>query len=230
MKAITCTQCGALIEKIALKDKFARCDYCGARILLRENMDKVIDIPDRLERVGRDDSPDFIAPGPKSANSLVTGIIVISAVVIFAGGGLITMVGILFSQPVKLKDKTAAVKNTDSRKSETPLPTPLPRIVYQARVQWDGKNDMVHFENPQIEIEKLPTFETDELKKTVFRDRGVEVKVTIAATGEVVSAEALSGHPVLMEAAQNAALKTLFSSRQKPVSRVLTYYFRLVVD
>jgi DNA-directed RNA polymerase subunit RPC12/RpoP len=43
MKAITCPQCGALLEDISLKDNIARCDYCRAKILIRpigENKDE----------------------------------------------------------------------------------------------------------------------------------------------------------------------------------------------
>ena len=35
MKAITCPQCGALLEDVSLKENIARCDYCRAKILIR---------------------------------------------------------------------------------------------------------------------------------------------------------------------------------------------------
>jgi hypothetical protein len=130
------------------------------------------------------------------------------------------------SRPEAVKEKTL-VKSNVSPRIEYFTPTPLPQINYQVKVQWSGSNDMEHFENPQIDSSKLPTFDESELKKTVFKNRGVQVKITIDTTGEVSSAEAISGHPILKEAAVNAAKKTLFNPRQKPTTRVLTYYFRL---
>lgn len=49
MKAITCPQCGALVKKISLRDKFVPCDYCGAKILFEENKERIIEIPDKTE-------------------------------------------------------------------------------------------------------------------------------------------------------------------------------------
>jgi hypothetical protein len=133
------------------------------------------------------------------------------------------------SRPLEVKEK-APLKTVTTPKIEYPVPTPVPQINYQVKVQWNGNNDMEHFENPQIDNSKLPTFDENELKKTVFKNRGVQVKITIDTTGEVTSAEAISGHPLLKEAAVNAARKTLFNSRSKPTSRILTYYFRLVSE
>jgi outer membrane biosynthesis protein TonB len=56
----------------------------------------------------------------------------------------------------------------------------------------------------------------------------VQVRITIGTDGDVTKAEAISGHPILAEAAVEAAKKSLFNSRSKPTTRVMTYYFRLL--
>ena len=35
MKAITCPQCGALLEDVSIEKNIARCSYCRAKILIR---------------------------------------------------------------------------------------------------------------------------------------------------------------------------------------------------
>jgi hypothetical protein len=242
MKAITCPQCGALIKRIPVSNKIALCDYCEAKIILPENQDKPVEIPEAenkltpweqhqenyrkvKERASRYDAP-YTYPQPESrsfAIPAVVGIIGLTLAIIFwAASGK-------NSSPANVKEKTL-VKTVPSPKIEYPIATPAPQINYQVKVQWSGSNDMEHFENPQIDNSKLPSLDENELKKTVFKNRGVQVKITINTDGEVTSAEAVSGHPVLREAAVEAAKKTLFNSRQKPTTRVLTYYFRLTKE
>lgn len=250
MKAMTCPQCGALIRKISLKDKFAECEYCEARILLADNHDKIVEMPDKTpatppptpweqyrenyrqinERAKQYDAP-YTYPQKRQSSSLTTAIVFL-VLILFVAGGFVLLAGSLLSprQPSSLADRKPVKTAAPSPTIQYVAPTPAPSINYQVKVQWNGANDMEHFENPVIENEKLPTLDVDELKKTVFKNRGVQVKVTIGTTGEVTSAEGISGHPVLKEAAVNAAKKTLFNSRAKPATRVLTYYFRLVTE
>ena len=35
MKAFSCPQCGALLQNFSIEQNIARCDYCGAKILIR---------------------------------------------------------------------------------------------------------------------------------------------------------------------------------------------------
>jgi hypothetical protein len=253
MKAMTCPQCGALIRKISLKDKFAECDYCEARILLADNRDRIVEMPDKPEapaqppltpyqqyqenyrklneRVKQYDASDTDPQEPRSSTFL-SGAVVLLALVLFVGGGFVLLAGgLLSSRPASLADKTPVKTAAPSPSVQKyPAPTPVPRITYEVKVQWSGANDMEHFEKPQIENEKLPTLDEKELKKTVFKNRGVQVRITINTDGEVTGAEAVSGHPVLAEAAVAAAKKTLFNSRAKPATRILTYYFRLITE
>lgn len=245
MKAMTCPQCGALIKKISLKEEFADCNYCEAKILLSENKDKIVEISEKKltpieqyrenkqkveERVEQYNAAHGYLEESKKPSFVGT-------MIIFAVMGLIVLgifgaiaASLFSSRPANLIEKTQPSKTIASPTAQYPKSTPVPRINYQVKVQWDGANDMEHFENPQIENEKLPTFDEAELKKTVFKNRGVQVKVTIDTTGEVTSATGISGHPVLMEAAVAAAKKSLFNSRSKPTTRILTYYFRLITE
>ncbi len=253
MKAVTCPQCGALVKRISLKDKFAVCDYCGAKILLEDNRDKIVEIPDKKENVSekqltpweqyrenhrkieekvkenawRDyDLPEDYQP-PQTRLFifwLIFGAIGITVLIIF-----IANLESEDSKPASVQPNNTLIIKT-SPTVNFPTPTPLPQINYEAKVQWEGANDMEHFENPQIDNTKLPTDDLNELKKTVFKNRGVQVKVIIDTTGEVISAQAISGHPILREAAVDSAKKSLFNSRQKPTNRILTYYFRLITE
>ena len=242
MKAITCPQCGALVREFSLKEKFAQCDYCEAKILLEENRDRIVEIPDQPtpyeqhqenyrklnQRVKQYDAPytypqDTEPPGRNLVSVLVVfGLVAVFGVIVFS-----LFIGSLSKSPTPRPAEKKTFIPTPYPTIESPATTPLPQINYQVRVQWNGANDMEYFENPEIETAKLPTSDEAELKKTVFKNRAVQVKITIGMEGEVTSAEAISGHPILKEAAVNAAKKTLFNSRPKPTTRLLTYYFRL---
>lgn len=246
MKAMTCPQCGALIKKISLKNEFADCDYCEAKILIAENKDKIVEFTDKKlsaweqyrenhrqinERTKQYDSDYTHLEEPKAGNSLVGTVVVFLVIGFIAIGGFIAIIASISSRPSDLTKKTQPRPIASPLVIPTiayPTATPLPEINYQVNVEWSGANDMEHFENPQIDSSKLPSRNYAELKKTVFKNRAAQVKVTINTDGEVTQAEAISGHPILKEAAVEAAKKTLFNSRSKPTTRILTYYFRLI--
>jgi DNA-directed RNA polymerase subunit RPC12/RpoP len=223
MKAITCTQCGALIKRISLREEFAFCDYCGAKILLEENKEKILEIPDR--------KMEFAPPNDVPAPNNYGVWIIMLAILLFL---LPVILVFIFAGTSRNGSTGFTEKTVAARYSVTPFPTAqptvYPNINYQVSVTWDGSNDMEHFENPSIDMTKLPTSDEKELKKTVFKNRSVPVKVTIDENGEVTEAKAISGHPILKEAAENAARKTLFANRRKPTTRLLTYIFRLVSE
>jgi DNA-directed RNA polymerase subunit RPC12/RpoP len=252
MKAITCTQCGALVKRILLRDRFALCDYCGAKILLSENKENMVEVPDKkdgsaesrestltpwqqylkkrdenaLRYAAMNPAPSYKEPNDSS--------ILVPLLVLFLLMGAIVFLAVsgksCFYRPLDSTEKIAAAKSK-SNSPETSAPVfespRYPAINYQVNVKWNGQYDMEHYENPRIDPAKLPTFDKAQLKKTVFANRAVEVKITIDERGEVSQAKAVSGHPMLKEAAENAARKSLFSPREKPTARVLTYYFRL---
>lgn len=106
----------------------------------------------------------------------------------------------------------------------------LPVVNYQPRISWDGPNDLEHFESPEVDISSVAHLSSEEVEKTVFKNRQVKLKVIINTEGEIDEVETISGHPLLAEAAVNSAKRTIFSSRKKPTTRVLTYTFRVLKD
>lgn len=223
MKAITCTQCGALIKRISLREEFALCDYCGAKILLEENKEKIVEIPDRKVEFA---PPKYV---PARKNYFVWTIMFVLLLLLLPVVLVFIFAGKRSDSPIGFAEKPAVVKYSPLS-FPTVQPTVYPNINYQVSVTWDGANDMEHFENPSIDMTKLTTSDEKELKKTVFKNRRVPVKVTIDENGEVTEAKAVSGHPILKEAAENAARKTLFANRSKPTTRLLTYIFRLISE
>ena len=240
---MACPRCGALIKKISLKEEFADCDYCEAKILLSENKDKIVEISDKKltpwdqyrenhrkidERTKQNN---WDVEETNAGTSRIFGFFIFGVIALIVVSVFVAIAGSMFSsRPKNLIEKTEPSKTVSAPIVQYPKPTPAPHINYQVQIQFKGANDMEHFENPQIENAKLPTFDEAELKKTVFKNRGVQVKVTIDTTGEVTSAEGISGHPILKESAVAAAKKSLFNPRSKPTTRVLTYYFRLITE
>ncbi|HUR97331.1 MAG TPA: hypothetical protein VMZ26_04605, partial [Pyrinomonadaceae bacterium] len=107
---------------------------------------------------------------------------------------------------------------------------PAPVINYQPRVSWDGPNDMQSFDDPDVDISSVADLGVEEIKKTVFKDRTVRLRVIINTEGEIDSVEKISGHPLLVDAATRSARRSIFRSRAKPTKRILTYTFRLLED
>ena len=107
---------------------------------------------------------------------------------------------------------------------------PLPVVNYQPRVSWEGPNDMEHFEDPQVDVSSLSDLTSEEVEKTVFKNRVVKLRVVINTEGEIDEVETISGHPILVAAATQSAKSSIFSSRSKPTNRVLTYTFRVLKD
>jgi hypothetical protein len=218
MKAINCTQCGAIIKRVLFSERFAICDYCEAKIVLpKENTLSFAGI----------DPPVY----PSERRNYVVWAVIFCFAVVLLPMILFSIFGKDSSEDST--NKTFATKPKPNY-STTPfliaMPTVSPQINYQVNVKWDGSNDMEYFETPNIDTTKLKTGDEKELKKTVFANRSVQVRITINENGEVSEAQAISGHPILKEAAENAARKTLFSNRSKPSKRLLTYVFRLVSE
>jgi len=107
---------------------------------------------------------------------------------------------------------------------------PLPVVNYQPRVSWDGPNDLEHFEDPDVDISSLSNLTSEEVEKTVFKNRVVKLRVVINTEGEIDQVETISGHPILVAAATESAKRSIFTSRSKPTKRVLTYTFRVLKD
>lgn len=100
-------------------------------------------------------------------------------------------------------------------------------MTYKTYVKYDSSLGAEHIEQPMIEPEQLVKFTNEEFIKDVFRDKRIQVEITIEKTGEVTGAKALNGHEILQEISVKAAQKTLFSARRQPKKATLTYIFIL---
>jgi NAD dependent epimerase/dehydratase family enzyme len=89
---------------------------------------------------------------------------------------------------------------------------------------------MEHFEEPEVDVSTVSNLTSDEVKKTVFKNRVVKLRVVINTEGEIDTVETISGHPLLVNAATESAKRSIFRSRSKPTTRVLTYTFRVLKD
>jgi DNA-directed RNA polymerase subunit RPC12/RpoP len=232
MKAITCTQCGAIIENVSERSVIVDCEYCGARIMMDRGEPVLPPKPSNVE------TPNFeLEVEPDPSNSFVT----------VAGGAvalIIFLVGIFAMFPKSHPDSTSSVSSVyNTSKPSAPNngytwaapvkiepPKPLPVVNYQPRVSWDGPNDMEYFDDPEVDVSSVSNLTSEEVKKTVFKNRVVKLKVVINTEGEIDKVETISGHPLLVNAATESAKRSIFSSRSKPTTRILTYTFRVLND
>ncbi|MGI9054536.1 MAG: hypothetical protein ACR2F2_01905 [Pyrinomonadaceae bacterium] len=239
MKAITCSQCGALVKEISLKERFADCNYCGAKIRLEEN--KIIEFrqPEPKLKAFADKERELLFEDMleqnNDADSYNDGNKVMNVLAIFLVIGIFVGLPILlfnaFNSEPEQKRKTPIPNPTSQSIPKSPLvikmPTPHPSISYRAYVQYNSDIGADYVEIPSIEMAKLPTGDIKELKKTVFAQRRIRVRVTINENGEVTDAKAQNGHQILQESSVEAAKKSLFSNRRKPISLTLTYIYIL---
>lgn len=232
MKAITCPQCGATLENVSERSTIIECEYCGARILLAELEDKTRS----HQPIVPVEPPDFDV-GTGANSSVNVGLAVGSAL-------LVAMVIVTFAiirKPAPKPVQAYSAPSSTPSPSGTP-PTwnwsandntaskPLPNVNYQPRVSWDGPNDLEYFADPEVDVSSVSDLTSEEVKKTVFKDRVVKLRVVINTSGEIDEVETISGHPILVAAATESAKRSIFSSRSKPTTRVLTYTFRVLKD
>ena len=226
MKAITCTQCGASIENVSEHSIIVDCEYCGARMI----MDAKSGVKPPPSIV---DAPSFETQEPARGASTAIWTIV----------GAIALIPVLITLVVSLNkskpketqpDKTylAPVVQPVLPVWTTPAAPekPIPVVNYQPRVSWDGPNDMEYFDDPEVDISSVSDLTSEEVKKTVFKNRVVKLKVVINTEGEIDTVQTISGHPILVEAATASAKRSIFRSRSKPTTRILTYTFRVLKD
>ena len=229
MKAITCTQCGARIENVSETSLIINCDYCGARLILDARKAAPVRPPTPVS------APDFEFANVERPNAT-------SFAVGFAALFLIPIIIVSF---VYLSKPDSPPETAEPSRiyatPPTPYPTPfwavstepvkpMPVVNYQPRVSWDGPNDMEHFADPDVDISSVAHLSSEEVKKTVFKDRTVKLRVVINTEGEIDDVQTISGHPLLVDAATQSAKSSIFRSRSKPTTRVLTYTFRVLKD
>ena len=183
------------------------------------------------------DPPNFeLEVDPEPANSFVT----------VAGGALALIIFFIVVFAMIQKSRpgdTYSLYNSSAASSPNPVYSwtapapvnlepskPLPVVNYQPRVSWDGPNDIEYFDDPEVDVSSLSGMTSEEVKKTVFKNRVVKLKVLINTEGEIDTVETISGHPILVEAATASAKRSIFKSRSKPMTRILTYTFRILKD
>ena len=226
MKAITCTQCGATIENVSETSLIINCEYCNARLILDSRKSAP---PTPLS------APDFEFTKVERPNAT-------SFAVGFAALFLIPFIIVVF---VYLGKSERKPERSEPSYVYTPPPSPYPApawsvstepakpvpvVNYQPRVSWDGPNDMEHFASPEVDISSVAHLSSEDVKKTVFKDRTVKLRVVINTEGEIDDVQTISGHPLLVDAATQSAKSSIFRSRSKPTTRVLTYTFRVLKD
>lgn len=247
MKAITCSQCGALIKRISLTDKFAHCDYCGAKILIEENKEQIIEIREKdstkpptkavpkFDAVERDqlfrtmvelNNDETVYDDTRHTFKILAGLGII-AFFIVAPVVLVAFFASKADQKSTKKVEFVSTPAFPTPKIPDQRQEPLPDIKYRSYVQYDTNIDADLLELPVIRLEQLPTTDLKELRKTVFAQRKIRVRITIDENGDVNEAKALNGHEVLRESSVEAAKKSLFSARKRKTTTVLTYIYIL---
>ena len=231
MKAINCTQCGATIDDVSERSVMIDCDYCGARIMLDARQhEQPKPRPVQVE-----------APGFEPTETTAPAVKLIAVVV-----GLVFLVPIVIGivgLSSRRSESTSASTLYSAPSTPYPYPTPtswsvstevpdraLPVVTYEPRMSWEGPNDNEHFEDPEIDFSKVSHLTVEEVKKTVFKNRVVKLRVVIKTDGEIDDVKTISGHPLLVEAATESAKRSVFNSRSKPTTRILTYTFRVLKD
>lgn len=232
MRAINCTQCGAVIEDVSERSVIIDCDYCGARIMLDARQSKLEPKPEPVpfpepylepsDSTGRPLTVIGVAVGLMFLVFIVAGVFSVSRDTKESGSS-----GLYSSPPATPYAYSTPSSWTVS--TETPE-KPLPVVNYQPRLSWDGPNDIEHFEEPDVDISSVSHLTSEEVKNTVFKNRVVKLRAIINTEGEIDTVETISGHPLLVAAATESAKRSIFRSRSKPTTRVLTFTFRVLKD
>ena len=229
MKAMSCTQCGATIEDVSESSVIIHCNYCGARLLV-DPIVRPISAP------VEEPPPAYEEQSPETSTLKIVAFVIAASVLIPV------LIGVFAVRNSKPDYATYVTDSNQYSLSPVTYPTPsswsvssepakpLPVVNYQPRVSWDGPNDMENFDDPEVDISSVSDLTSDEVKKTVFKNRTVKLRVVINTEGEIDTVEKISGHPLLVDAATRSAKRSIFRSRAKPTTRVLTYTFRLLED
>ena len=226
MKAINCTQCGATINNVSETSVLIHCEYCGARIMLQ---------PERpaTKPVQYVEPPELEVAEPSSPFNIIIGVVL---VITFAPILLLLLTPGKSKEAAQTKAYSAtstpyAYSTPSSWSVSTNVPEkPVPVVNYQPRLSWDGPNDIEYFADPEVDISSVSHMTSEEVEKTVFKNRVVKLRVVINTEGEIDEVDKISGHPILVEAATASAKRTIFRARSKPTTRILTYTFRVLKD
>jgi hypothetical protein len=207
MKTFNCTQCGASIKRISLKDRWAHCDYCKARFLLPEEKRPIV-TGLTFGVITAGDSDD---DGPESGRIWIAAACVL-------GVALVVFSGIKYQGDVAREEALKAEKAKETRLREEYV-TNVP-----VSVEWDGgADDVLHYELPAVNTTTFAL--ARRLEKAPSSRYVVVVQVKLDQEGKASEVEAVTGNIMLQQFATKAARATFFSPRSKKKKRKITYTF-----
>lgn len=205
MKAISCTQCGAIISEFSPEDEFAKCSYCNAKYRMRDA--KVQDIPRkevirinaRIEKYSSDVQKivdkDY-GPSPKVFFGLIGFVLTVAVAGMWINGYFHGSYWFGIDQP--------GLRTSVSAKSKTPF-SDYNNDKY-------GIFDFDELKYPEIFTTTLLDFSYKDITEKIFSERTINVDVKVSEDGKVIDAKAKNGHEYLRKACERAALKTTFYS------------------
>ncbi len=237
MKAITCSQCGAVIKRIRLRDKIAYCDYCDATIPIIK--DKVVEMADKPESEGvkkltnweiyqqrRKEVENKFIPHIQPPDDSIDSETKLKLFGLLAAAAALIIIPILLHS---FFSSSANVLPGSGRAIESrTAPTPCPNVVVTI-YSYYFTGDQHYIEHPELDLSKLPSCDEKELKTTIFSDQNnkVEVELIVDPDGDVIEAKAISGDPLLRRPSEAAAGKSKFIKRANNEKRKITYRFVL---
>jgi len=207
MKTFNCTQCGASIEQISLKDRWAHCDYCKARFLLPEEKRPIVtSLTFGVIKAGDSESDELDFSLWKPA-LLVLGFL------------LVIYGAVKYQEHLNRAEASRIEKAKASQLQEVSKVTNVP-----VSVEWDGgSDDVLHYELPTVDSSAFA------LARRIENASGgkhvVVIRVKLDRKGNVTEAEPISGNIMLQQLAIKAAGRTVFSADSKKKSRTITYTF-----
>ncbi len=204
MKAIKCSQCGAIIEEISSELEFTKCSYCGATYRLKDV--KIIEISRKEAKrintqISKSDIP-FFRDGEydRKNNADKSALIVVSVILFLVFGGM--WVNGLMSGSFLFGFDLPEIKITATAK--TTLNANNLNLNSIDTLNFD------HVEFPKFYSWDLPTWNTSEFVKTAFVERRINVKVKVDKSGKVTEAKAQNGHQYIQRISEKAALNSTF--------------------
>lgn len=202
MKAITCSQCGALIGDVSVSQKFTKCDYCSATFQLEK--EKVFEIS---RKEAKTINANFQKPfSPTTINNKKPIAAIIIGVLFMTLLPIVIVSVVIFSRSTDL--------NLYFAKSKLKVDMSMTAKAVITGTSFDSFNfNMLNFDHaefPKYSESELPDVEADELLETVFAERRINVEVKVDKKGNITEAKAINGHKYLKRICEAAALKTTF--------------------
>jgi TonB family protein len=122
---------------------------------------------------------------------------------------------------------TATPGDDSPTPTRTPIPTPSPLVIRPGSpTPRPPSNSPINGGVLNGRATSLPTPAYPAIAKTVGASGQVTVQVSVDERGNVVSARAVSGHPLLRSAAESAARRSKISSANERLNGVLVYNFK----